>query len=172
MAKKEEHVVKTITTKTVTHKKAPAKKRKIVKNKPFKKVSKPNRKAARSPPASRGFSNAELEKMLINNFTHLQKIQTNLTIKLEELTEKIARLLNLFEISAKSFIEKQGIGTGLTKEDKAFLQKLDKVAEQNQTIAKALTIMEQMVREKVGYRPEQKTKIATEPLNPNTLQRF
>ena len=45
---------------------------------------------------------------------------------------------------AKSFAEKQG--TQISREDKAFLEKLDKLIDQNKIIAKGLTLMEERMR--------------------------
>ena len=52
-------------------------------------------------------SKAELEEQLIENFVKLQKVQTNLTLKFDELSENISKLLEIFELTAKSFLEKQ-----------------------------------------------------------------
>jgi hypothetical protein len=100
-----------------------------------------------------------IEKLLIENFIELQKIQTGLSIKFETLAGEISKLLTLFETSAKSFMEKQG--TQINKEDKAFLEKLDRLIDQNKVIAKGLTLMEERMREKAP-RP---------PMNPHPTHR-
>ncbi len=53
-----------------------------------------------------------IEKTLIENFVNLQKVLTNLAVKFEGLSDQISKLLQLFEISAKSFVEKQSSETG------------------------------------------------------------
>ena len=58
----------------------------------------------------------------------------------------MGQMLNLFEISAKTFTEKNG--SGITKEEKEFLDKLDRVLDQNKVIAKGLTLMEERIRER------------------------
>jgi hypothetical protein len=88
----------------------------------------------------------------------LQKVLTNLSIKFEDLSNNMSKLLQLFEISAKSFAEKY---TGKEAEkkikkdveeqrnaDKEYLQKLDSLLDQNKTIAKGLTLMEGKLRER------------------------
>ena len=51
-------------------------------------------------------SKSEIDQALIDNFINLQRVLTNLTIKFDELSSNISKLLNLFEISAKNFAEK------------------------------------------------------------------
>ncbi len=88
---------------------------------------------------------AELEALLIENFTSLQKVLTNLSIKFEQLSEQISKLLQLFEIAAKDFVEKH------ESYDKELAEKIDKLLEQNKIIAKGLTtIMEEKLKESYG----------------------
>ena len=93
-------------------------------------------------------SQTEINKQLIDNFVALQRVMTNLSIKFDSLSDQISKLLNLFEISAKSFAEKNA--GKITEEDKKFLEKLDKLLEQNKLIAKGLTMMEERAREKIN----------------------
>ena len=92
----------------------------------------------------------EIEQILINNFTNLQKVLTNLSIKFDELSTNMSRLLQLFEISAKSFAEKyaEGIPEKSTDVDQEFLKKLDSLLDQNKTIAKGIMLMEDKIRNK------------------------
>lgn len=97
-------------------------------------------------------SEPNVDKLLIENFVALQKVMSDMAIKFDSLTNQISKLLNLFENSAKSFSEKQSLG--ITNEDKDFLDKLDKLLEQNKVIAKGITLMEERVRErKSGQAP-------------------
>ena len=89
---------------------------------------------------------AELEQALLNNFVNLQKVLTNLSIKFEDLSNNISKILQLFEISAKSFAEKYSSGGG--ESDKEFLKKLDALLDQNKTIAKGIMLMEEKVRQR------------------------
>lgn len=135
MTKKRE-VVETVTTKTV------------------KKV-KPGR--SHSTIKTTKLPQSNMNQLMVENLVSLQKVMVDMTIKLDSLTNQMSKLLNLFEVSAKSFMEKQG---GITKEDQEFLEKLDKLLEQNKTIAKGLTLMEERVREKAipstqQYQPPQ-----------------
>lgn len=91
--------------------------------------------------------NESLENVLLENFVELQKVLTNLTIKFSELSDNISRLLELFELSAKSFADKPIKNTGI---DEEFLKKLDSLLDQNKTISKAIMMMEDRVRNRAG----------------------
>jgi len=91
----------------------------------------------------------KLNSILVENFVSLQKAITNLTVKFDSLSGQISSLLQLFEISAKSFAEKLSTGVPDIEKDKEFLEKLDKLLEQNKVIAKGLTLMEEKMRERL-----------------------
>jgi len=95
----------------------------------------------------------KLNAILIENFVNLQKALTNLTVKFDNLADQISKLLQLFEISAKSFAEKLSTGTPDLEKDREFLEKLNKLLEQNKVIAKGLTLMEEKIRERVYGQP-------------------
>jgi len=80
------------------------------------------------------------EKLLEENFVSLQKVFTNLAIKFETLSDQIAKLLEVFEISARSFIEKQKEGK-FEEKDERVIEKLDDLIDQNKTIADALSAL-------------------------------
>lgn len=100
----------------------------------------------------KALTKAEIEQMLIDNFTTLQKVLTNLSIKFDELSNNISKLLQLFEISAKSFAEKYSDKkqVELTNKpqqlDTEYLKKLDSLLDQNKTIAKGIMLMEERIR--------------------------
>ena len=102
---------------------------------------------------------AELEEALIENFVSLQKVMTNLSIKFETLSDNISKLLNLFEISAKSFTEKQDRPESEINGDLA--QKIDTLLEQNKIIAKGITLIEEATRERPAS-----------PFQPQSLPRY
>ena len=82
-----------------------------------------------------------VEKILVENFVSLQKVMTNLSLRFDNLASQISKLLELFEISAKSLANKD---FGLEKEDKnskEVIAKLDNLLGQNKIIAKGLTLM-------------------------------
>jgi hypothetical protein len=79
---------------------------------------------------------ADVEKILVENFVSLQKVMTNLAVKFDSLSDQMSKLLGLFEISAKTLAEKGAMG-----EDKKILGKLDSLLDQNKVIAKGIALL-------------------------------
>ncbi len=100
-------------------------------------------------------SGEALEERLIHNMVELQKVHTDLAEKFDKLSSQIGQLLTLFEVSARSFAKQSGI-QGVEK-DKEFLDKIDKLLDQNKLIAKGLTLMEDKMRERLYGQPSQST---------------
>lgn len=88
----------------------------------------------------------EIEMQLIENFVKMQRVMANLSVKFDVLSENMTKLLQLFEIAAKSFVQKEEEGM---HGDKDLLLKLDTLLEQNKTIATGLTLMEEKVRHRL-----------------------
>jgi len=80
--------------------------------------------------------NLNVEKALIDNFVSLQKVLTTMAVKFDSLSTQISKLLELFEISAKSLAEK-----GYSLEDKKVAEKMDNLLEQNKVIAKGVALL-------------------------------
>lgn len=81
------------------------------------------------------------EKILIENFVALQKVMTHLSERFDKLSKEISKLLEIFEISAKSFMEKD-INLGESKEEsQEIAKKLEELIDQNKTIARGLTLL-------------------------------
>ena len=88
-----------------------------------------------------------LQEKLIENLIELQKVHTDMAEKFDKLHGQLTNLLTLFEMAARSFAEhpaNQG-----TEKDKEFLDKIDRLLDQNKTIAKGLTLMEDRLRERL-----------------------
>lgn len=88
-------------------------------------------------------SDIRVEKALVENFVSMQRVLTNLSVKFDNLADKISKLLELFEISAKALAEKDfetGI-VGRREDDKKILEKLDNLFDQNKTIARGLSML-------------------------------
>ena len=95
------------------------------------------------------------EKILIENFVSLQKVMTHLSLKFDNLTKQISKLLELFEISAKALAEKD-FNLGKGSEDKKIIEKMDNLLDQNKIIAQGLTLMHEKIPEqKINYPPAQ-----------------
>lgn len=92
-------------------------------------------------------SGPALEERIIHNLVELQKVHTDLAEKFNKLSSHIEQLLGLFEVSARAFAKQSNI-QGIEK-DKEFLDKIDKLLDQNKVIAKGLTLMEGKMRERL-----------------------
>ncbi len=144
MAKKDEVIKKQVAgLPAITKESIPIKKT-LAKKTIVKKIITPKKPAIKKMP-----NNIALQQSLVDNFVNLQRVLTNLVIKFDELSLNITKLLQLFEISAKSFAEKYSGETGKEAQvDKEFLSKLDSLLDQNKTIAKGIMLMEEKIRNK------------------------
>ncbi len=93
-------------------------------------------------------SKRELEEALVENFVKLQRVMANMSFKFDNLSDQISKLLQLFEISAKSFVKKQEEGGS---GDKDLLKKVDSLLNQNKTIATGLTLIEEKLKHKIRH---------------------
>lgn len=82
----------------------------------------------------------KVEKVLVENFVSLQKVMTNLAVKFDSLSNQISKLLELFEISAKTLAEKDYDAKN-REESKKVAEKLDNLLEQNKVIAKGIALL-------------------------------
>lgn len=89
----------------------------------------------------------KLEDKLVQNLIELQKLHVGMIEKFDNLSGQIANLLALFETSAKTFAKSPSMD--LASKDHEFLQKIDKLLDQNKVLAKGLTLMEQKLRERM-----------------------
>lgn len=95
----------------------------------------------------------QLEERLIDNLVQLQKVHTDLADKFHALSKQIESLVGLFELSARAFAKQVNV-PGAEK-DREFLDKIDRLLDQNKTIAKGLTLMEEKMRERLyGAQPQ------------------
>jgi len=92
-------------------------------------------------------SHHQIEEKILENLVSLQKVHADLAEKFNRLSEQISGLLSLFENAARSFA--QNPANQVSEKDKDFLEKIDRLLDQNKTIAKGLTLMEERIRERV-----------------------
>jgi hypothetical protein len=104
----------------------------IKKERPRQNISMPEKK----PNVSFSENRMDVEKVLVENFVSLQKVMTNLAVKFDNLSDQISKLLELFEISAKTLAEKGAMG-----DDKKILEKIDSLLDQNKVIAKGIALL-------------------------------
>ena len=91
--------------------------------------------------------NSTVEKVLVENFISLQKVMTNLAMKFDNLGAQISKLLELFEISAKTLAEKDIKLNAKPMEDKKLVEKLDSLLDQNKIIARGLSLLHEVPEE-------------------------
>lgn len=89
----------------------------------------------------------DLEETLVKNLVELQKVHTDLAEKFDNLSKEISQILNLFENAARSF--SKNVPSEQYKKDEEFLNKIDKLLEQNKTIAKGLILMEDRMKDRM-----------------------
>lgn len=113
---------------------------------------------------------SEMEEKLLKNMVDLQKVQTDLTEKFDHLGKELSKLLALFELSARNFAKNAPLGE--YEKDKEFLEKMDKLLDQNKLLAKGLTMMEDHLRERmygVNPAPVEQPKQMQQPAKPEDM---
>ncbi|MGA2130498.1 MAG: hypothetical protein ABSG05_02710 [Candidatus Pacearchaeota archaeon] len=92
----------------------------------------------------------KVEKALIDNFIGLQKVMVGLSTKFDSLSDQISKLLDLFEISAKSLARKElsSPGTINTQANQAdarrILDRLDNISKQAGLIGRGLALIHEV----------------------------
>jgi len=103
-------------------------------------------KKTRSSPRKR--SEIKIDRALTDNFITLQKIMVNFSARFDVLSNQISKLLELFEISAKSLARKDFEGDKENKDIKTVLEKLDNISQQAGLIGKGLALIHEISSEK------------------------
>ncbi len=117
-------------------------------------------------------SKTEVEEALLENFINLQRVLTNLAVKFDDLSNNISKLLQLFEISAKSFAEKYSGNYSSEGPDRELLKKLDSLLDQNKVISKGIMLMEEKIRGRTAQEPIRENSMIREQMRPRTLPRY
>jgi hypothetical protein len=82
------------------------------------------------------------ERILVQNFVSLQKVMVTLSDKLIILNNQTSKLLDLFEVSARTLARKDfDLGKREKEDTKKIIDKLENLSEQNKIIAKGLTLI-------------------------------
>ena len=112
------------------------------------------RASPKKPPVIKVHSDVKIEKVLVENFVSLQKVMTNLTVKFDNLANQISKLLELFEISAKTLAKKDfDLEKKSGKIDEEMVSKIDNLLDQNKTIARGLTLLHEPESRQVPLPP-------------------
>jgi|SRR3989344_1375173 len=107
-------------------------------------------------------SHKSLEEQTLQSLIELQKVHINMAEKFDKLAIHIENLLGLFELAARNFAKQPHMQS--TERDKEFLEKIDKLLEQNKLLAKGLSLMEENMRERLyGISPS--NTLITRPSN-------
>lgn len=109
-------------------------------------------KEKKSKKKSSSAEDRRIEHAILHNLVELQKVQTDMSEKFGHLAKEISHLLALFEVTARNFAKNIPENDQFTK-DKEFLDKIDKLLDQNKTLAKGLTLMEERLRERLYSAP-------------------
>jgi hypothetical protein len=104
-------------------------------------------------------------QVLLENFVSLQRVLTNLALKVDSLTTQISKLLELFEISAKALAEKD---FEIEKDNKNMLERLDKLLDQNKVLARGISLMHERIPNQEQYYPPMQP--IAPPLPPQSTQ--
>jgi len=119
----------------------------MAKKKSVKKSSKKKSRKKSSPKATKTLEDLRVERVLVENFIALQKVMTNLSIKFDGLSDQIRKLLELFEISAKSLAEKDFKVERGSADSEKVVKKMDSLLEQNKIIARGMTLINDRILE-------------------------
>ena len=99
-----------------------------------------------------------VNKILIDNFISLQKVMTNLSLRFDELSSQISKLLELFEISAKSLAKNDFESEKGNKDSEDIIEKLDNLIDQNKTTINKLNSILTKYQMYIDYYPRIKDK--------------
>ena len=115
------------------------------------------------------FSSATLEEQTLHSLVELQKVHINMAEKFDKLAVHIENLLGLFELAARNFAKQPHMQN--TERDKEFLEKIDKLLDQNKLLAKGLSLMEENMRERLyGVTSQENTRRSTPFRGPPQIQ--
>lgn len=102
-------------------------------------------------------SAAEREEILIDNFIGLQKVMVNLSMKFENLSNNINKLLGVFEASARDYLVNKGRSS--PEKDREYINQLNVLIEQNKAISRNIMQIDEKIRSTRAIEAPQKTTI-------------
>ena len=83
-------------------------------------------------PKKKKMTAREREELLIENFVGLQRAMINLSMKFENLSDNISKLLNVFEVSARDYMVNKGRAT--PEVDRDLMNRINLLLDQNKNI--------------------------------------
>ncbi|MBP7708212.1 hypothetical protein KA107_00885 [Candidatus Pacearchaeota archaeon] len=91
-------------------------------------------------------SAGEREELLIDNFVSLQKVMMNLSVKFENLSDNINRLLGVFEMSARDFMVNKGRTN--PEKDREVINQINNLMDQNKALARSISMLDEKMKNK------------------------
>jgi hypothetical protein len=88
---------------------------------------------------------AQKEDLLIENFVGLQKAMTHLSLKFENLSDNLSKLLEVLELSAKNYLTKEAPKDSSSSE---LAKQVNYLIDQNKAIAEGLLLIDDTIRKK------------------------
>ena len=101
------------------------------------------------------------ERVLVENFVALQKVIAELAKNFDSLSSRITKLLDLFEISAKTLAEKDFETGRDARFEKELNQKMDTLVEHNKLFARGLSLLHERTS---GEQIEMEPRIQSNPV--------
>jgi hypothetical protein len=132
------------------------KEKKTKSRKSTKKPTDPN-----APPKKKKMTAKEREELLIENFVGLQRAMINLSIKFENLSDNISKLLNVFEISARDYMVNKGRTT--PEVDRDLLNRINMLIDQNKNLLGSVRALEDKIKKQ---ETPKNTPIPMQPISP------
>ena len=106
----------------------------------------------------------KMDRALIDNFIALQRVMLNLSTKFDNLSAQIGKLLDIFEISAKSLARRDFEPDRENRDIKLVIEKLNNLSQQSGLIGKGLALIHEANSERRNYREEKPIGIKTTPI--------
>lgn len=112
----------------------------------------------------------KVEKALVDNFIALQKVMVNLSLKFDNLTTQISKLLELFDISAKALAKKEFETEKESRDTHMVMQRLDNIAQQAGLIGKGLALIHEVNTERSDETDKKIKEIQEPKMSPPPMQ--
>ena len=151
---------KKTTTTTTTKKSTPQKKTTTKRKSPAKKKTTTRKKSTST--RAKTITKEVVPPILIENFVSLQRVLAELSGKINALTNQTSKLLDLFEQSAKTLMEKD---LNLTGDNKDVVDRLNKLLDQNKVLAQGIALLHEP-REEEHQEPEEQD---ISPIQPTVM---
>jgi hypothetical protein len=102
-------------------------------------------------PKKKKMTAAQREEMLIENFVGLQRAMINLSMKFENLSDNISKLLNVFEVSARDYMINKGKTT--PDVDRDLINRINMLLDQNKAIMGSIRALDEKVKKQEPVKP-------------------